>query len=517
MKRREGRVVRQTDGADRRADLRRSAHGGLARPPETRRRRRRRRRPRDVRRHVIPFEYRLRPGVRVETAADGSRRVVSGLPLSVLRVNAAAARLLERTRGGVSVGRLAADLALSEDKCLDALRDLPPPGDPGGPRRAGSRRRHALRQRDRAHQGPRERARGLPGRARGPGVSGRTCSRSSSSTTARPTRARWRVWQRRTARVCWSTRATAVRPSRATARRERPPARSSPSSTATASPRPAGCGRSRRTSPGSGWARWGGARWATTTRRDSTATRRSLRRWTWDRACCFAAEGADGLYVPTCNLLVRRSVYRELGGLRETLRVGEDVDLCWRLRERGHVLVYAPEGVVRHKHLGRLGAMLRRRADYGSSEATLHALHPDKHGRLRLPPASAATVALVSAAVVTRRPWVLAAALAPPALDAARRQRRLRRNGVEVPGRADPVLHAARPPVGAVLRLLPAGALLPLAAGGRRRRRARRVAAGGARRRLRRRRRLHDGADLGSACPRIWVSTSPSTRRIRPG
>ena len=77
--------------------------------------------------------------------------------------------------------------------------------------------------------------------------------------------------------------------------------------------------------------------------------------------------------------------------------------------------------------------MLRRRADYGTSEATLHALHPDKRGRLRLPPASAATVALVSAGVVTRRPWLLAAALAPPALDAARRRRRLRRNGVDVP------------------------------------------------------------------------------------
>ena len=85
------------------------------------------------------------------------------------------------------------------------------------------------------------------------------------------------------------------------------------------------------------------------------------------------------------------------------------MDFCWRLRESGRVLVYAPDGVVRHKHLDRLGALLRRRADYGSSEATLHALHPDKRGRLRLPPASAATVALVSAGVVARKPWLLAA------------------------------------------------------------------------------------------------------------
>ena len=147
----------------------------------------------------------------------------------------------------------------------------------------------------------------------------------------------------------------------------------------------------------------------------------------------FEAEGPNSLYAPTCNLLVRRSVYLELGGLREELRLGEDVDFCWRLRESGRVLLYAPEGVVRHKHLDQLPAMLRRRADYGSSEARLHALHPDKRGRLRLPPAAAATVALTSAGIVTRKPSFIAAALAPPLWDAARRSRRLRRSGVQVP------------------------------------------------------------------------------------
>ena len=178
----------------------------------------------------------------------------------------------------------------------------------------------------------------------------------------------------------------------------------------------------------------------------------------------FEAEGPNSLYAPTCNLLVRRSVYHRLGGLREELRLGEDVDFCWRLREAARVLLYAPEGVVRHKHLDRLPALLRRRADYGSSEARLHALHPDKRGRLRLPPAPAATVALASAGIVTRRPWLLAAALAPPLWDAARRSRRLRRSGVPVPAAQVRLLHAARPPLGPVLRLLPAGPLPPLAA-----------------------------------------------------
>ncbi len=97
------------------------------------------------------------------------------------------------------------------------------------------------------------------------------------------------------------------------------------------------------------------------------------------------SRGHSTFYVPTCNLLVRRSVYEELGGLREDLSVGEDVDFCWRLRAGGACLVYVPGGLVRHKHRDRLSAMLRRRADYGTSEATLYSLHRDKRKRFPWP------------------------------------------------------------------------------------------------------------------------------------
>jgi hypothetical protein len=58
---------------------------------------------------VIPLEYRLRDRVRLEPAAGGTWRVVSGSPLSVLTINAAAARLLERTRQGASIADIAAE------------------------------------------------------------------------------------------------------------------------------------------------------------------------------------------------------------------------------------------------------------------------------------------------------------------------------------------------------------------------------------------------------------------------
>jgi mycofactocin system glycosyltransferase len=147
------------------------------------------------------------------------------------------------------------------------------------------------------------------------------------------------------------------------------------------------------------------------------------------------AQGTDTFYVPTCNFLVRRSLYQDLGGLREDLLVGEDVDLCWRLRGLGNYLVYAPEGRVRHKHRNRLGPMLRRRADYGTSEATLHALHPDKRKRFPLAPAPLATVALLSAAVIGVEPWLLPACLAPALWDGRRRVLRLRQSGVDLPTR----------------------------------------------------------------------------------
>jgi hypothetical protein len=142
--------------------------------------------------------------------------------------------------------------------------------------------------------------------------------------------------------------------------------------------------------------------------------------------------GADTFYVPTCNMLVRRTRFLELNGLREDLRVGEDVDFCWRLRAGGHYLVYAPGGIAWHKHRGTLGPMLRRRLDYGTSEATLYSLHPEKRKHLPWEPAPLATAALLSAAVLSRRSLLAVAALLPVLWDGVRRSRHLRQAEVEV-------------------------------------------------------------------------------------
>jgi mycofactocin glycosyltransferase len=96
-------------------------------------------------------------------------------------------------------------------------------------------------------------------------------------------------------------------------------------------------------------------------------------------------EGNDTFYLPSCNLLVRRSAFEQAGGFRSEMHVGEDVDLTWRLRDADGKIVYLPRGQVFHEHRSRLGAFMRRRFDYGTSEGLLQTLHPARRKKMALP------------------------------------------------------------------------------------------------------------------------------------
>ncbi len=381
---------------------------------------------------TIPIRYRLRPGVGLEAAGDGSWRVVSGVPLSVLRVNKAAAFLLGRLRGGASVDGLAAELSLSPERCLELCEKF---------------RRRGLLEAEPAEAADAPLPRVtvvVPTKDRADALA--ECLDAVAELDyprdlldvlvvddgSEDPLAVGQVAVTHGARLLVTGRN--VGPAAA---RNRGAGEAEGEVLAFVDsdcvPAP---GWLRALTPYFAWDKVG----AVAGRTVGFFTESRLARYEEVSSpldmgvqLLVAAEGPDSFYAPTCNLLVRRSLYLRLGGLREELRLGEDVDFCWRLRDAGAVLVYAPQGVVSHKHLDRLPALLRRRADYGSSEAVLHALHPDKRGRLRLPPAPAATVALAAAGIVTRRPWLLAAALVPPLVDAARRGRRLRRTGVRVP------------------------------------------------------------------------------------
>ena len=117
-------------------------------------------------------------------------------------------------------------------------------------------------------------------------------------------------------------------------------------------------------------------------------------------------------YVPTAALIARRSALAAVAGhgdvFDETLRIGEDVDLVWRLHKLGWRVRYDPSVRVGHHEPRTWPGLLARRLRYGTSAAPLAIRHPRNLTHLVLRPWPALTVA----ALLTRRPLLAAGALA---------------------------------------------------------------------------------------------------------
>ena len=137
-------------------------------------------------------------------------------------------------------------------------------------------------------------------------------------------------------------------------------------------------------------------------------------------------------WVSSTCLVARTSLLST--GFDPAMRVGEDVDLVWRLVDGGSRARFEPAAVVRHEHRTHLRTWLGRKFFYGTGAAPLAARHPADVAPAVLAPwaALALVVALAQrrwsvpvlaavAAVVTariaarlghvRRPWSLAASL----------------------------------------------------------------------------------------------------------
>jgi mycofactocin system glycosyltransferase len=136
------------------------------------------------------------------------------------------------------------------------------------------------------------------------------------------------------------------------------------------------------------------------------------------------APGTRVSYVPSAALIVRRAA---LGGFDEALRYGEDVDLVWRLHDRGWRVRYDPRVTIRHH----ASARISRRFRYGTSAAPLAQRHPGRLAPFVLAPGPAAVLVLLAA----RRPKLAAALLAGQTALLARRLHRL-----GVPARLAPTL-----------------------------------------------------------------------------
>jgi mycofactocin system glycosyltransferase len=143
----------------------------------------------------------------------------------------------------------------------------------------------------------------------------------------------------------------------------------------------------------------------------------------------FGSSGDDTFYLPSCNLLVRRSLFLSVKGFDESMHVGEDVDLTWRLRDAGWTIAYLPAGSIQHEHRSSLRSFMSRRFDYGTSEGMLQKLHPQRRKRFVLPPLLAMVLALCALAPFFSL-WLLPVAVALVAVDSGVYRLRLARRGV---------------------------------------------------------------------------------------
>ncbi len=104
-------------------------------------------------------------------------------------------------------------------------------------------------------------------------------------------------------------------------------------------------------------------------------------------------------YVPAAALIVRRSAVtcEAIRGFDEELRVGEDVDLIWRLLDAGWHVRYAPSVTVAHREPATWRGLLARRFRYGTSAAPLAERHRGRLAPVELRPGpTAAAVALLA-------------------------------------------------------------------------------------------------------------------------
>lgn len=87
-------------------------------------------------------------------------------------------------------------------------------------------------------------------------------------------------------------------------------------------------------------------------------------------------------FAPAANLGITRGLFLRIGGFDEELRVGEDVDLCWRAQYLGARLAFAEDAVVQYRLKRSLRSTLTWAASYGRGDAALLQKHRP-HGARR--------------------------------------------------------------------------------------------------------------------------------------
>ena len=83
-------------------------------------------------------------------------------------------------------------------------------------------------------------------------------------------------------------------------------------------------------------------------------------------------------HIPGCNMAFYKSALEEIGGFDPIFRkAGDDVDVCWRLQQRGYEIGFSPSGFVWHYRRSTFQDYLKQQQGYGEAEALLVRKHPE--------------------------------------------------------------------------------------------------------------------------------------------
>jgi O-antigen biosynthesis protein len=83
-------------------------------------------------------------------------------------------------------------------------------------------------------------------------------------------------------------------------------------------------------------------------------------------------------HIPGCNMAFYKWALEDIGGFDPQFRkAGDDVDVCWRMQQRGLQLGFSPAGFVWHYRRSTVRAYLKQQAGYGEAEALLVRKHPE--------------------------------------------------------------------------------------------------------------------------------------------
>ncbi len=85
-------------------------------------------------------------------------------------------------------------------------------------------------------------------------------------------------------------------------------------------------------------------------------------------------------HIPGCNMAFRKNCLTEIGGFDPQFReAGDDVDICWRLQEKGWTIGFNPAAMVWHRRRNSIWAYWRQQKGYGKAESLLEQKWPEKY------------------------------------------------------------------------------------------------------------------------------------------